>query len=74
MGYLSRSYDCSCGHSYRDLVDSEEDQTSPCPECGTVNSYSLGFPGIASFSLMDKEGRKASLMKRATEHTKKKIM
>jgi len=72
MGWIVRDYLCNCGHSWEDLVKTEE-QDQMCPDCGVVNHYIMSATHIGSYSLLDNDGQAKSLRKRSRDHTKKQL-
>jgi hypothetical protein len=67
----------NCFTAYEDLCEKEQggpdfDGTVPCPECGTENKPDvIVTPNLASFSMLDREGRSASLKARSAAHSAK---
>lgn len=74
MAYIIRDFECgNCGAEWDDLVD-KNDQTSECPECGTVAEKPvLSAPALATFSMMSPAQRAAHLKQRSEKHTNKEI-
>lgn len=72
MGWIVRDYRCECGHSWEDLVKTDE-QDVICPECSVLNHYIVSACNIASYSIMDKEAQAKHLRKRSRDHTKKML-
>jgi len=70
MGWIMRDYLCECGHSWEDLVKTDE-QDIPCPECARITHYAMSSCAIATYSIMDKEAQKTHMLKRSSDHTKK---
>lgn len=70
-GFKSRTYECIvCGHAWRELVEGAP-ETIPCQKCGEKAELCLSTPGIAGFSIADKQTRADMLRKRSEEHSKK---
>jgi cell division protein FtsX len=69
MGWITREYQCECGHEWEDIVDREE-QDQPCPVCGKINHYVMSTTGVASYSIMSKDDQAKVLRKRSRDHTR----
>ena len=72
MGWISRDYQCDCGHEWDDLV-STDDQDQPCPSCGKMNHYVMSAPALATYSIMSKDEQAKHLRKRSRDHTRKML-
>lgn len=71
-GFKNRAYECIvCGHVWIELVKGEAPETIPCKKCGEKAELRPSAPGIAGFSIADKQTRADMLRKRSEEHSKK---
>ncbi len=75
MAWVKHEFECEdCSHEFEELYKRSERDEVECPECESRNLKQLiSTPNVASFSLLDQDGRRQSLLKRSAEHTQKLI-
>ena len=74
MGWIVRDLKCECGHSFEALLWNGMEGDEPCPQCSATNcAVQLSAPGLAIYSMADKDTKAQILRKRSREHTMKEI-
>ncbi len=71
MAWIAHDFECDfCGHIFEELYRRDERDDIACPECASRTLVQLlAAPNIASFSLLDQDGRRQHLLERSAKHT-----
>jgi len=70
MAWVTHDFECICGHVFTELYQRSERKDVLCAECGGGElTQLLCAPAIASFSIMDTDGRRQHLLERSAKHT-----
>ena len=74
MSWIMRDFECKCGEAFEDLLDNRDEQEALCPACGVLCGYIPISPvPLKSFSLMNEDDRRRSMLKRSADNTLKQI-
>lgn len=75
MVWRTDDFEClDCGHIFEELYKREDQDEITCAECDSTHVEKLlTAPGLATFSLMDGDGRRQHLLERSAKHTQKLI-
>ena len=71
MAWIKHDFEClDCELIFDELYKRAERDEVECPDCESRNlKQLLSAPNIASFSLLDTDGRRQSLLERSAKHT-----